>query len=565
VPSPWRCAPSLSLRERDKNEAVAVLNCDRCKRELDPTALQENLHVCPHCEWHFPLTARERVALLADHGKLREIGKHLSAADPLHFSALKSYRQTVHEAEQRTGLDEAAVAGEASIDGIPVVLICTDFEFIGGTMGSVVGEKVVRAFDLATKKGLPVIVLLASGGARIQEGMLALMQMAKTTAAVAPHKAAGLLFVSVLTNPSFGGPVASFASLADILLAEPGAEIGFAGTRVVEEAISERIPKNARRAEDLLSHGLIDMIVPRAQLREMLSLFVGVAGPRKRYTFPAIPLLRPARNPPAAADALALARHANRPRSRDYIQGLFSMFVEFHGDRSYRDDPAIITGIAFFFGIPIVVVAQEGRAMSYPEGYRKARRLLLLAARFSLPVVTLVDTPGAYPGLEAEYRGVGMAIADCIATLATLPVPILAVVIGEGGSGGALALSVADVILMQENAIFSVISPEGAAAILYRDASRSGELLPALKLQATDLLQLEIIDDIVAEPPGGAHLDVETAVLFLREKILRNLARLVRIAPEKLVASRLKRFRSIGKFERKWTTLARRLFRHHPA
>jgi len=518
--------------------------------------------VCPSCQWHFPVTARQRVALLADGGKLREISKHLSSADPLHFSITKPYPQMIREAGLRTGLDEAVVAGEAAIGGNSVVLICTDFEFMGGTMGSVVGEKVVRAFDLATRKRLPVIVVLASGGARIQEGMLALMQMAKTTAAVTAHRAKSLLFVSVLTNPSFGGPVASFASLADILLAEPGAKIGFAGARVVEKTIAETIPEDARRAEDLLKHGLIDMVVPRAELRKILELLLTTARPRRIYAFPRMQDRRaPRRASPAAADAVALARHPNRPRSRDYIERLFSGFVEFHGDRAYRDDPTIITGVAVLSGNPVVLVAQEGLAMSFPEGYRKARRLLLFAAKFHLPVITFVDTPGAHPGLEADYRGVGMAIADCLATLATLEVPILAIVIGEGGSGGALALTVADTILMQENAIYSVISPEGAAAILYRDLSPSAELLPALKLRAQDLLDLKIIDDIVPEPPGGAHLAVEDAVQLLRDKMMLRLSEIVRVAPRKLVSRRLKRFRSIGQFEKEWLTLARRLLK----
>jgi acetyl-CoA carboxylase carboxyl transferase beta subunit/acetyl-CoA carboxylase carboxyl transferase alpha subunit len=542
---------------------VATLFCGRCKHQIDPADLQKNLHVCPCCEWHFPLTARQRVAMLADDGKLHEISKHLSSADPLHFTAIKPYSQLIREAAQRTGLGEAVLAGEAAIAGNRVVLVCTDFEFMGGTMGSVVGEKVVRAFDLARSKRLPIVVVLASGGARIQEGMLALMQMAKTTAAVTAHRAQGLLFVSVLTNPSFGGPVASFASLADVLLAEPGAEIGFAGARVVEGTIAERIPEDARRAEDLLKHGLIDIVVPRSELRRILAVLLSTVKPRPAYEFPKIKDTRVSRSetPLDPASVLALARHPKRPRSRDYIERLFSGFVELHGDRTYRDDPAIIGGVALFNGNPVMLVAQAGHTMSFPEGYRKARRLMLLAAKFHLPVITFVDTPGAYPGLEAEYRGVGMAIADCLATLVTLEVPILAIVIGEGGSGGALALSVADVILMQQNAIYSVISPEGAAAILYRDTKKTAELLPALKLRARDLLELKIINDIVPEPPGGAHAAVDQAAELLRTKMLRRLAEIVQIPPKKLVSRRVKRFRSIGKFESAWITFARHLLK----
>jgi len=240
---------------------------------------------------------------------------------------------------------------------------------------------------------------------------------------------------------------------------------------------------------------------------------------------------------------------------------LFSSFVELHGDRAYRDDPAIIGGLAILNGNPVLLIAQEGHMMSFPEGYRKARRLLLCATKFRLPVITLIHTPGAIPGLEADYRGLGMAIADCLATMATLETAVVAVVIGEGGSGGALALGVADVVLMQENAIYSVISPEGAAAILYRDLSRSAELAPALKLRARDLLELKIVDDIVPEPACGAHAAVDEAAELLLAKVLLHVSKLVDVNPKKLVARRLRRFRSIGTFEREWITIARHLLK----
>lgn len=525
--------------------------CARCGHEVDDATFDQHLHVCAACGWHSPLTATEWIAHLADPGTFKEIGKRLFSADPLRFRDPKPYRERLREAEQRTGLHEAALAGEAALDGRAVVLVSLEFDFMGGTMGSVVGEKVARAFQTATRKRLPVVSILASGGARIQEGMLALMQMAKTAAAVARHQGERLLYVSVLTNPSFGGPFASFASLGDVLIGEPGAEIGFAGSRVVEGTISETIPEDARRAEVLLTHGMIDLVVPRRALRNLLILLVSRLT-RERSTdwpsMPQTPIRKPSRSP---AEVIELARLPDRPRSRDYVERLFTSFVELHGDRCYGDDPAIVGGIADLHGRPVVLIAQQGGpVMPLPDGYRKAHRLLRLAEKFQLPVITLVDTPGAFPGLEAEHRGIALTIGENLATLAALQVPIVNIVIGEGGSGGALALGLADVILMQENAIYSVISPEGAAAILYRDSTRSGDLVPALKLRAHDLLDLGVIDDIIPEPPGGAQQDADAAARLLLERMLYHLSRLARVKPKKLVRRRIERYRGIGKFER---------------
>ena len=486
-----------------ETEGAAVVRCPRCGHQTDEATFQEDLRVCASCGRHAPLTANEWIAHLADADSFKEIGKRLFSADPLGFRDAKPYRQRLREAEERTGLHEAALAGEARLDGRPVVLISLEFDFMGGTMGSVVGEKVARAFQIATRKRLPVVSILASGGARIQEGMVALMQMAKTAGAVAQHHAERLLYVSVLTDPSFGGTFASFGSLGDVLIGEPGANIGFVGSRVVEGTISEAIPEDARRAEVLLEHGMIDMVVPRRSLRNLLAVLVSQLARDRSTEWPPVhvaPSPKPSRS---AAEVLELARSPDRPRARDYTARIFASFVELHGDRCYGDDPAILAGLADLQGRPVVLIAQGGQVMPLPEGYRKAHRLLRLAEKFRLPVITLVDTPGAFPGLEAEHRGIALTIGENLSTLAMLQVPIVNIVIGEGGSGGALALGLADAILMQENAIYSVISPEGAAAILLRDPARSQELLPALKFRAHDLLELGVIDDIVPEPPGG--------------------------------------------------------------
>ena len=295
---------------------------------------------------------------------------------------------------------------------------------------------------------------------------------------------------------------------------------------------------------------MIDMIVERPHLRNRLAILVSQLAPNRSEGWPTVPLAptpQPTRTP---VEVIELARSPDRPRAPAYVERVFQSFSQLHGDRCYGDDPAILGGVANLQGHPVVLIAQWGQMMPMPEGYRKAQRLLRLAEKCDLPVVTLVDTRGAFPGLEAEHRGIALTIGECLGALARLPVPIVNVVIGEGGSGGALALGLADVILMQENAIYSVIAPEGAAAILLHDAARSEELLPALKLRAHDLLDLGVIDDIVPEPPGGAHRDPDAAARQVLERVVHHLSELTSIKSKKLVQRRAERYRAIGRFER---------------
>ena len=556
--------PSQETSDAVNSEVASVsdsrVTCQKCQHDWEEDSFRRGLCVCAACGWHGPLTAKDWVHFIVDAGTFKEIGKKIYPSDPLKFKDSKPYRQRLREAEDRTGMYDAALSGEARLDGHPIVIISIGFDFMGGTMGSVVGEKVARAFQVATRRRLPVISILASGGARIQEGMLSLMQMAKTAAAVSRHQKAKLLYVSVLTNPSFGGPFASFASLGDVLIGEPGAEIGFAGSRVVAGTISEEIPRDARKAERLLKHGMIDMVIPRPKLRHSLALLISKLTRNRSREWPAELPKASSKVSRSPIEVIELARLPERPRSRDYVARLFTWFMELHGDRCYGDDEAIIGGLADLHGHPIMLVAQQGgMPMPLPEGYRKAKRLFRLAEKFELPVLTLVDTPGAFPGLEAEHRGIALTIAESLSTLASLESPVLNVVIGEGGSGGALALGLADVILMQQNSIYAVISPEGAAAILTRDASRGQDLLPAMKLRAQDLLELGVIDGIVPEPPGGAHRDPDAAARLLLESILFHFSRLTDVKTKKLLRKRLDRYRSIGRFERGITRNLRNL------
>jgi acetyl-CoA carboxylase carboxyl transferase subunit beta len=254
--------------------------CDGCKRIIYEGELAETMRVCKVCGYHLDLCATERVDTLADAGSFVEIDANLAPGDPLRFVAAKAYTDQLAAAAEKSGHPEALLSGRATIDGRPVILAVMDFRFIAASMGSVVGEKVTRAFELATAETLPIVVVTASGGARMQEGMLSLMQMAKTSAAARRHADAGLAYISVLTNPTYGGVTASFAVLGDVVLAEPGALIGFAGPRLVEQSIRQKLPKGFQSAESLLEHGMVDDIVDRSELKPMIALLLGYLTPR---------------------------------------------------------------------------------------------------------------------------------------------------------------------------------------------------------------------------------------------------------------------------------------------
>ncbi|MBI4279580.1 MAG: acetyl-CoA carboxylase carboxyltransferase subunit alpha [Armatimonadetes bacterium] len=543
--------------------------CPRCQVEHPFPVLAANLHVCPSCGAHLGMSALERIALLADPGTFREIDRGMVSVDPLEFMDQKPYRQRLLEARQRTGLREAVVVGQARIEGRPAVLAVFDFEFMGGTMGSVVGEKIGHAFEFALRRRLPVVSVATSGGARMQEGMLSLMQMAKTSAAQARHHRAGLAYISILANPTFGGVAASFASLGDVIIAEPGALVGFVGPRVIEMTLGEKLPPGSHSAEALYEAGMIDLLLPRPRLRETVAYLVShlsagteTAGLREEAPRPAAP------HPVAPWEAVQLARHSERPTTHDYIERLFTRFVELHGDRLFGDDSAIVAGLGEVEGRTVMVIGHErgrtseerarGRGgMALPEGYRKSLRLMELAAKFRLPVITFIDTPGAYPGYESERRGIAQALARNLQAMAGLPTPVISVVIGEGGSGGALALGVADRVLMLENAIYSVISPEGAAAILWRDAAKAAEVAGALKLTAADLQRLGIIDRIIPEPPGGAHTDHGAAAREVRRHLAAALREMGRIATPRLLRQRYDKFRHIGRVGVYWREVVR--------
>ena len=543
--------------ERPEVPEGLLKKCNKCGAAILTEEVKSAGDICPKCQGYFRVHAYERIRMTVDEDSFEEWEKDMEFVNPLEF---KGYEEKVKSLKEKTGLSEAVVTGKASIEGNPAVIAVCDGRFLMASMGQVVGEKITRAVERATKEQLPVIIFACSGGARMQEGIVSLMQMAKTAAALKQHSDAGLLYVSVLTDPTTGGVTASFAMLGDVILAEPKALIGFAGPRVIEQTIGEKLPKGFQRSEFLLEHGFIDRIVERKEMRTVLGNILQMhhtaQNPVIQKPVQTVEKERQSVQEKDAWERVTISRKNDRPVGQDYIRTLFSDFLEFHGDRCYGDDPAIIGGIARFAGIPVTVIAQaKGKStkenvahhfgMPSPEGYRKALRLMKQAEKFKRPILLFVDTPGAFCGIEAEERGQGEAIARNLFEMSSMKVPVLSVVIGEGGSGGALALAVADEVWMLENAIYSVLSPEGFASILWKDSKRASEAAEVMKLTAADLKKLGVIEAVIAEPEVYTEETMQSVVFVLQKKITEFLDTHCNFSPEELAVQRYERFRKM--------------------
>ena len=543
--------------ERPEVPEGLLKKCNKCGAAILTEEVKSAGYICPKCQGYFRVHAYERIRMTVDEDSFEEWEKDMEFVNPLEF---KGYEEKVKSLKEKTGLSEAVVTGKASIEGNPAVIAVCDGRFLMASMGQVVGEKITRAVERATKEQLPVIIFACSGGARMQEGIVSLMQMAKTAAALKQHSDAGLLYVSVLTDPTTGGVTASFAMLGDVILAEPKALIGFAGPRVIEQTIGEKLPKGFQRSEFLLEHGFIDRIVERKEMRTVLAnilqMHQNFKGSVTQSPIQAVEKERQSVQEKDAWERVTISRKNDRPVGQDYIRILFSDFLEFHGDRCYGDDTAIIGGIARFAGIPVTVIAQaKGKStkenvahhfgMPSPEGYRKALRLMKQAEKFKRPILLFVDTPGAFCGIEAEERGQGEAIARNLFEMSSMKVPVLSVVIGEGGSGGALALAVADEVWMLENAIYSVLSPEGFASILWKDSKRASEAAEVMKLTAADLKKLGVIEAVIAEPEVYTEETMQSVVFVLQKKITEFLDTHCNFSSEELAVQRYERFRKM--------------------
>lgn len=561
-----------SVPERPEVPKGLLKKCPKCGGAIMTDEVENGYYMCPKCGGYFHMPARCRLEMVADAGTFEEWDTDLVVKNPMDY---KGYPEKIAALKEKTGLDEAVMIGCARISGCRAVLGICDGRFLMASMGEAVGEKIARAVERATEERLPVIIFACSGGARMQEGIVSLMQMAKTSAALKRHSDAGLLYISVLTDPTTGGVTASFAMLGDIILAEPGALIGFAGPRVIEQTIRQKLPKGFQRAEFLLEHGFLDAIVERTRLKETLARLLALHGCGEEPGVESSRMQEEKTDWDQMASALTnsqkirkknsvqkltawervqLSRAQNRPVGSDYIRELFTDFTELHGDRLCGDDKAVIGGVAYFCGRPVTVLAQEkggntkenierNFGMPKPEGYRKVQRLLKQAEKFGRPVICFVDTPGAFCGLDAEERGQGEAIAKSIYEMSGLTVPVLSIIIGEGGSGGALAMAAADEVWMLENSVYSILSPEGFATILWKDSTKAKEAAEVMKLTAEHLYRQKIVEQVFAEPEMFSILNLETVTEPMKVQIQAFLEKYGKMSAKELTEHRYQRFR----------------------
>jgi acetyl-CoA carboxylase carboxyl transferase subunit beta len=510
-------------------------------------------------------SAHERVALVADVGSFEQWDADVVSDDPLAFSDTKPYRERLAAAQEATGLGEAVLTGRALLEGRPFVVIAGEFGFLGGSVGVATAERIARAFERAVEQRLPVVALTASGGSRMQEGTLAVMGMAKLAAAAGRLRSAGLPYVVCLTHPTTGGVLASWGSLGTVTFALPDALVGFAGPRVVELLTGRPLSPRVQRSETLLAQGLIDDVAPADSLRAAVVRVLAVTAWRSAPVSSesgtsavgnegegadASARLAPAEHRDAWA-SLQHVRDRRRPGAGAVLDALSEDVTVLRGGRDgHPDDPACFAALARLAGFPAVVVAQRRRgdgtpAVMNPAGYRKARRAMALAAELQLPLVTIVDTPGAELSEDAERGGLAGQIAGCLADMAALSVPTLAVLLGEGGSGGALALLAADRVLAAEHASLGVIAPEGASAILYRDVDHAAELA-ATQGGASWQLQAAGIADALIPEPRPAHEEPDAFVARVGAALSSELASLTATDPSARLAERHRRWRSIG-------------------
>ena len=533
-------------------------NCLLCHERISDSEAYLTYRVCPFCRFHYTLSARQRIELIVDRRSFREQNRYIRSVTPLAFSNRTQYDEQLTESQDRTGLTEAAVTGTCKIAGANVVLIVLDYGFMGGSMSSVVGEKVALAFEMAARRTLPVVALVTGGGPRTQEGVLALMQMAKTVAAVNQLREASTPFIAVLANPSTGQAYASFANLADIIIAEPGSVVGLSSIRTMMEATGRQLPADVHTAEYHLKRGLLDNVVDRERLPQRIGQLLKLLGDPTALRLGRRALSRlqvPVADDTETWESLDAATHEERPDSLYYMRHILEGFFEICGDRVSSDDRTVVGGIGLLRNKAVVAIGQQrshahdtegGHYHVHPDGLRKAQRLIRLAARFGLPLVSFIDSQGADPRLESEEQGIGNAIAGSLSMMLQVETQIISVIIGEAGNEAALAMGLSDRILMQQYAIYSPISLHHTIRGPTRERYLTREAAEALMLTARDCQELGIIDQIIPEPSNGSHNDPRQAAESMELAIYKHLAEASRISASKLVKQRYRKFRQMG-------------------
>jgi len=554
----------IKNHNRERYERVRRLmwiKCESCGNLVYYKDYKDNKYICPRCGRAFIMSPKQRFDLLFDDNSWERLTPPSVSDDPLQFVDRMSYADRLATSRSETGCYDAVTSADGTIGGIPSTVCVLNGLFMMGSMGRAAGDAIVAAIEHAISERRPFIMVTSSGGARMQENILSLMQMARTTAAVNKLHANGIPYIVLLTDPTFGGVTASFAMLGDIHIAEKGARIGFAGRRVIEQNIREKLPSNFQTADYLYEHGMVDMVVARSELHDTLVRILSVLT-KQPHEPKEINVSTPAHDTSKklrgmgeseAYDKVLLARHENRPHFLDYINGIVDDWTYLAGDRLYAEDPAMASGIGFWRGIPSVIIGQEqGRTietrqkhrfgMANPDGYRKAQRMMKLAEKFNLPLISLFDTAGAFAGREGEERGQSQAVASSIAMGLSVATPYVAVNVGQGGSGGAIAIGTGDRVLMMENAIYSVIAPESCASILWKDNKFKAVASTAMKLTARDMADMNVIDEIIHEPAGGAHTDWQTTMELLGNSVARHITELQQIPASELPSRRSDKF-----------------------
>lgn len=543
---------------------VYMIRCPKCGKSVERDRVVKKKYICYECGGYFRVKVPNRIRMVADPHTFEPWFTDSPVRNPLAYAG---YEEKLAEAREKTGLDEAVTVGRCKVFGEDIVLGICDSRFLMASMGQTVGEKITAAMERAIELKLPVFLFCCSGGARMQEGIISLMQMAKTSAAIQKLGEAGLLYCTILTDPTTGGVTASFAMLGDVIMAEPGALIGFAGPRVIKQTIGQELPEGFQTAEFLEEHGIIDGIVKRENLKKTIYFLIkshqcrekeyAAFTPGTEFHFKLNEILKEqawTMRPKNAWEKVKAVRRVERPQAIDYMEYIFDYFVEAHGDRAFRDDPAIIGGIAFLDGQPVTVVAEhKGKdmkecqernfGMPMPEGYRKALRLMKQAEKFNRPIISFINTSGAFCGIEAEERGQGEAIARNLREMSALKVPVLCIFIGEGGSGGALATAVGNEVWMMENATYSILSPEGFASILWKDSSRAKEASEVMRITAQDLKMLHVVEKVIPEFGGADAKTTEAIAGYMKENMKEFLERYRGMDGEQIAAERYERFR----------------------
>lgn len=548
----------------DRVRRLMWIKCEACGKLVYYKDYKDNHYICPRCGRAFIMNPKQRFDLLFDNNEWQKIELPVVSDDPLNFTDRVSYKDRLAEARTDTGCNDAIITADGVIGDVPTTVCVLNGEFMMGSMGRAAGDGIVASMEHAIEKRQPFVMVVASGGARMQENILSLMQMARTTVAVNKLHQNKIPYIVVLTDPTFGGVTASFAMLGDIHIAEAGARIGFAGRRVIEQNIHEKLPSNFQTAEYLYEHGMVDMVVSRTELHNALTRVLHVLTKHPRAA-KEIKVITPVSDSSKkvrgmgetdAYDKVLLARNENRPHFLDYINGIVDEWIYLAGDRAFGEDAAMGSGIGYWRGIPAVIIGQEqGRTietrqkhrfgMVNPDGYRKAIRMMNLAEKFDLPLISLFDTAGAFAGREGEERGQSQAVASSISAGLRMRAPYVAVNVGQGGSGGAIAIGTGDRVLMLENAIYSVIAPESCASILWKDNKFKAVAAQAMKLTARDMADLNVIDGIINEPAAGAHTDWQTTMELLSSAVAEQIVELQKIPADELPQRRAEKFLSM--------------------